>query len=52
MNISEKAEISGAAVEPPAVEPPAPAPEIVPELIDLPETLGYRIKNKLLGPPR
>ncbi len=39
------------AVEPPALEPPAPTPEIVPELIDLPETLGYRIKNKLLGPP-
>src|SRR4051812_19397711 len=37
-------------VEPPAVavapKPLPPAPEI-----DLPESLGYRVKNKLLGPP-
>jgi amino acid transporter len=28
-----------------------PGPLPTPESLDLPETLGYRIKNKLLGPP-
>ncbi|MGH9068472.1 MAG: amino acid permease [Acidimicrobiales bacterium] len=30
---------------------PAPGPLPKPETLDLPETLGYRIKNRLLGPP-
>jgi amino acid transporter len=36
-----------------ATAPPAPAPAPAPPApsVELPETLGYRIKNRLLGPP-
>src|SRR4051812_26993971 len=40
-------------IAPPRAEPPAaPAsPRSQPHLVDVPEPLGYRIKNRLLGPP-
>src|ERR1700674_3955205 len=39
------------AMSPVAAPEPTPAPLAVPELVELPGALDYRIKNKLLGPP-
>jgi amino acid transporter len=49
MKIEEDPALTAAAPE--STDEHVPKPVAVPELVDLPETLGYRIKNKLLGPP-
>ncbi len=55
MTTPETVDPTPAAVRPEAASPPGdravPIPKALSHLVDVPEPLGYRVKNKILGPP-